>query len=80
MTTRNQEVFAKMAATMAIAQAARVDRRTPHEHLVDSLQEAVRDARAGCSVLEEAGMADCTEYLLLRSRVSRWEAALRMNR
>jgi len=80
MATHNQEVLAKMEAIIAIARAAMIDRRTPHERLADCLEEAVLDARAACSLLEEAGMAGCDEYLLLRSRIFRWEAALRMNR
>lgn len=80
MATHDQAVLAKVLTAQIIERASRIERRPPHTQLTDSLEEAIRDARAGCSVLEEADMTDCTEYLLLCSRVARWEAALRINR
>ena len=78
MATHTQQLLAKVVADHALMRAAQVDRRTPQEQLLDCIEEAIRDARAGRAVLEEAGLAGCVEHVALCSRVSRWEAVLRM--
>ncbi len=76
----NQMILARMCAAHAIEVARRGPQASPHQQLLEAVNDAIDDARQRRDQLAATGHAGSAEYMQISAKIARWTSAWRSNR